>query len=182
MKKIRDAVGATAGEVLTYEGNLIEATYFSCSGGVTEDAVAVWGTDVPYLKSVASPGKEFATHYADTVVFSAEEFQAKLGLELEGPPILWFSAVTYTNGGGVESMTIGGQVFSGVQLRKILDLRSTAFTVTVQENTIEIETRGYGHRVGMSQYGADAMAASGSTYPQILAYYYQGTQLTHYSD
>jgi len=182
VEKIRNAVHSTAGEVLTYEGDFIEATYFSCSGGVTEDAVAVWGTDVPYLKSVVSPGEENAAHYTDTVYFSAEDFEAKLGLDLKGSPIQWFSAVTYTNGGGVESMTIGGEVFSGTQLRKMLDLRSTAFTVTVQENTIAIETRGYGHRVGMSQYGADAMAASGSTYPEILAYYYQGTELTRYFD
>ena len=182
LQKIREVVQSTEGKVLTYEGKLIEATYFSCSGGATEDAVAVWGTDVPYLKSVSSPGEEHATHYTDTVSFSADDFAERLGLELTGSPVQWFSAVTYTKGGGVESMTIGGEVFTGTQLRALLDLRSTAFTVTAQENLITIVTRGYGHRVGMSQYGADAMAASGCTYPEILAYYYQGTELTDYSD
>ena len=182
VQKISKIVQSTDGQVLTYDGELIEATYFSCSGGATEDAVAVWGTDVPYLKSVISPGEEHATHYTDSVCFSADDFAERIGVELSGAPVQWFSAVTYTNGGGVESMTIGGMVFTGTQLRKMLDLRSTAFTVTVQEDLITIVTRGYGHRVGMSQYGADAMAASGCTYPEILAYYYQGTELTDCRD
>lgn len=178
VQKIRELVLSTDGQVLTYEGKLIEATYFSCSGGVTEDAVAVWGTDVPYLQSVVSPGEEHAAHYTDTVTFSAADFSSKLGLELSGSPEEWFGAVTYTNGGGIATMTIGGEAFSGTQLRKLLDLRSTAFTVTTQDDAISIQTRGYGHRVGMSQYGADAMAAAGSTYSEILAYYYRGTELT----
>ncbi|MBR4290277.1 MAG: stage II sporulation protein D [Oscillospiraceae bacterium] len=179
---VRNLVASTDGQVLTYDGNLIEATYFSCSGGVTEDAVAVWGTDVPYLQSVPSPGEENAAYYTDTVTFSATDFASKLGVQLIGEPSQWFSDVTYTAGGGVETMMIGGQTYAGTQLRKLLSLRSTAFTVNVEGDTITIQTRGYGHRVGMSQYGADAMAASGSTYPEILAYYYQGTQLTQYSD
>ena len=182
IRRIRALVRSTDGQVLTYEGNLIEATYFSCSGGATEDAVAVWGTDVPYLQSVISPGEEQATHYTDTVTFTAAEFSSKLGLELSGMPSLWFTSVTYTNGGGVDTMTIGGEVFSGTQLRKMLNLRSTAFTVMTQADTITIQTRGYGHRVGMSQYGADAMAATGSTYSEILAHYYQGTELTYCFD
>ena len=182
IRRIRALVCSTDGQVLTYEGNLIEATYFSCSGGATEDAVAVWGTDVPYLQSVISPGEEQATHYTDTVTFTAAEFSSKLGLELSGMPSLWFTSVTYTNGGGVDTMTIGGEVFSGTQLRKMLNLRSTAFTVMTQADTITIQTRGYGHRVGMSQYGAEAMAATGSTYSEILAHYYQGTELTHCFD
>jgi len=182
IQHIRNLVASTDGQVLTYEGNLIEATYFSCSGGVTEDAVAVWGTDVPYLQSVASPGEEHATYFTDTVIFEADDFSSKLEKDLRGDPAQWFSDVTYTDGGGVATMTIGGESYSGTQLRKLLDLRSTAFTVTTEGDLITIHTRGYGHRVGMSQYGADAMAASGSTYPQILAYYYQGTVLTSLAD
>jgi len=144
--------------------------------------VAVWGTDVPYLQSVASPGEEHATYFTDTVIFEADDFSSKLEKDLRGDPAQWFSDVTYTDGGGVATMTIGGESYSGTQLRKLLDLRSTAFTVTTEGDLITIHTRGYGHRVGMSQYGADAMAASGSTYPQILAYYYQGTVLTSLAD
>ena len=178
LEKVRSAVTETSGIVLTYEGELIEAVYFSTSGGSTEDAAAVWGTDFPYLQSVSSPGEEGAAHYTDTVTFTPEEVAALLGAELSGDPKTWFTITTYTEGGGVASMTIGGQVYKGTQLRSKLGLRSTAFSVEVSDSRITVTTRGYGHRVGMSQYGADAMAATGSTYEEILAHYYPGTVLT----
>lgn len=180
--RMRSAVEQTAGQVLTYEGTLIEATYFSCSGGATEDAVAVWGTDVPYLRSVSSPGEEDAAHFTDTVTFSAEEFAGALGLKLTGKPEKWLGKTTYTAGGGVDTMVIGGETFQGTTLRKALSLRSTAFTITAGEDFITITTRGYGHRVGMSQFGADAMAVEGSTYREILAHYYQGTELVDWEN
>lgn len=180
--RIHSAVEATAGMVLTYDGELIEATYFSCSGGSTEDAVAVWGTDVPYLRATDSPGEENAAHYTDTVTFSGAEFASALALDLHGEPETWLGPVTYTAGGGVNTMLIGGVSFKGTALRKILDLRSTAFTMTAGEDSITVTTRGYGHRVGMSQYGADAMAVTGSGYEEILAHYYQGTTLERWSD
>lgn len=177
-EKVRRAVEATSGYVLTYGGELIEATYFSCSGGRTEDAVQVWGTDYPYLKSVESPGEESASHNTDTVTFTPEQFRNALGIPLSGSPRSWFGPPVYTQGGGVASMTVGGQEYSGTQLRSALGLRSTAFSITATDTLITITTRGYGHRVGMSQYGADAMAVSGSTYEQILAHYYRGAELT----
>lgn len=180
LAKVRNAVESTAGQVLSYEGKLIEATYFSCSGGTTEDAVAVWGTDVPYLQSVKSPGEEDATYYTDSVSFSVSEFASRLGINLTGNP--WVENVSYTAGGGVDTMVIGGLTFKGTELRKLLGLRSTAFTITATEDTVTVHTRGYGHRVGMSQYGADAMAAQGSTYKEILSHYYQGTELVNWFD
>ena len=180
--KIRSAVEATSGYVVTYQGEPIEATYFSCSGGITEDAVAVWGTEYPYLQSVDSPGEEGAKWYTDSVRFTAQEFQNKLGVTLSGEPNQWFGAVTYTEGSGVDTMMIGDVALKGTDLRKKLGLRSTNFTLEVQEGTIVIHTRGYGHRVGMSQYGADAMALQGSTYQEILAHYYQGTELAKVED
>lgn len=182
VQNIRDLISETDGQVLTYEGKLIEATYFSCSGGSTEDAVAVWGTDVPYLRSVTSPGEENAAHYTDTVTFSPTVFASKLGLALSGDASGWFGNVTYTAGGGVDTMEIAGQAFTGTELRKLLNLRSTAFDMTVVDGSIMVVTRGFGHRVGMSQYGADAMAKAGSNYREILTYYYQGTQLQQYTD
>lgn len=178
LEKVENAVLQTSGYVLTYGGALIEATYFSCSGGSTESAVAVWGTDYPYLRAVESPGEDKAIHDRDTVTFSAEKFQEALGVSLGGAPAEWFREVTYTDGGGVASMTIGDKSYTGQQLRSALGLRSTAFSMEVQENTIVITTRGYGHRVGMSQYGADAMAVQGKDFREILAHYYQGTDLT----
>lgn len=172
------AVAQTSGYVLTYDGALIEATYFSCSGGSTEDAVAVWGTDFPYLRATQSPGEEDATHFTDEAEFTATQFCALLGVSLDGDPSQWFGDVEYTSGGGVASMEIGGKVYSGTELRSMLTLRSTAFTIRVDSERICITTHGFGHRVGMSQYGADAMARAGSSYAEILTHYYSGAELT----
>ena len=179
---IKKLISETDGLVITYGGTLIEATYFSCSGGVTEDAVAVWGSEVPYLQSVTSPGEEEAIYYTDTVIYTKDELAARLGVTLGHNPALWVSDVTYTNGGGVATMTIGGERFTGTEVRKLLDLRSTAFTIVPDGAGVIIQTRGYGHRVGMSQYGADAMAAVGCTFEEILSHYYVGTKLTPYAD
>lgn len=169
----KEAVEATAGQVLVYDGKFIEATYFSGSGGRTEAAVAVWGTDVPYLQSVESPGEEGTAHYREETVFSAGAFLEKLGLS--GP--LTLGAVTYTEGGGVNSILICGKRFLGTQVRQILGLRSTAFQITHTGNQVRIETAGYGHRVGMSQYGANAMAEAGKGWKEILEHYYPGTEI-----
>ena len=177
LEEARQAVIQTQDQVLKYQGSLIDATYFSCSGGYTEDAVAVWGTDVPYLQAVASPGEEGAACFTDTVSFTAESFAKALGVELRGDPAGWLGAVTYTEGGGVKTMYIGGVAYSGTDLRSLLKLRSTAFTISAVGKTLVITTKGYGHRVGMSQYGAQAMAASGKDYRQILSYYYLGTNI-----
>ena len=173
----RSAAEETSGQVLTYGEVLIEATYFSCSGGSTEDAVAVWGRDFPYLRATDSPGEGKAVHYTDTVYFTEKEFQNALGISLPGTPDGWFGFTTYTSGGGVNTIRIGGRDYKGTELRKLLGLKSTAFTVSADPKGVTITTRGYGHRVGMSQYGADAMAEGGSSYEQILSYYYQGTSL-----
>lgn len=177
VEKIRSAVEDTDGLVLCYEGKLIDATYFSCSGGTTEDAVAVWGQDVPYLQSVESPGEEEAPRFTDSVSFSPAQLAGRLGLDSSGDPTAWFGSVTYTDGGGVEAMVIRGKTFTGTQLRQKLGLRSTAFSVQPSADAITITTRGFGHRVGMSQYGAQAMARAGSTCAEILAHYYTGAEL-----
>ena len=177
VEKVRHAVEATDGLVLRYGGALIDATYFSCSGGSTEDAVAVWGQDVPYLQAVESPGEEEAPRFTDSVSFSPSEFAGKLGLSASGEPAGWFGAVAYTDGGGVDTMVIRGKTFTGTQLRSKLGLRSTAFEIAVSGKTITITTRGFGHRVGMSQYGAQAMAQAGDSFGTILAHYYTGAEL-----
>ena len=182
IRKVQNAVMGTSGYVLTYEGELIEATYFSCSGGYTEDAVAVWGTDVPYLKAVSSPGEENAAHYTDETRFTRRELEERLEVQLLSDGGDWFSDMTYTAGGGIEQMRIGGKLFKGTELRKLLGLRSTAFAVTVENDHIIFKTRGFGHRVGMSQYGADAMAVEGHTYREILMHYYPGTILEYRTD
>ena len=182
LEKMSDAVFRTAGEVLTYQGALIEATYFSCSGGVTEDAVAVWGTDVPYLRSVSSPGEEGARNYESSFRYSKKEFLSHLGLPetLSLAPNSFLT--TYTQGNGVASLYIGNTEFTGVQIRSLLELPSTAFQLSIEGDDVLVDVKGYGHRVGMSQYGAEAMAVAGKTYDEILMHYYPGTKLESIHD
>ena len=180
IEKIESAVTATKDMVITFAGELIEATYFSCSGGYTEDAKAVWGADIPYLRAIESPGEESASRYVDTVSFSKEEFVSKLGCSMPDDQSKWVESVTYTSGGGVASVRLCGKIFTGTTVRQLLGLRSTAFTIAVVGDRVTITTKGFGHRVGMSQYGADAMAANDSTYEDILRHYYQGVEITRF--
>lgn len=180
VRKVFDAVMQTAGEVVYYGDQLIMATYFSSAGGTTEDAKAVWGNSFPYLTPVDSPEGD-DRYNGETVSFSVKEFQEKMGVTLKGKPESWFGAVTYTVGGGVDKIRIGGKLYSGITLREKLGLRSTDFTISTTDTAVTFTTNGYGHRVGMSQYGADAMAATGSDYKTILLHYYTGTHLGQYS-
>ena len=116
LDKVASAVESTADQVLTYNGKLIDATYFSCSGGQTEDAKAVWGVDIPYLQSIKSPGEESATHYIDTEMFTLSEFAELLGLKLGGSPQDWIGEITYTRGGGVDTIYICGQEYKGTTI------------------------------------------------------------------
>ena len=172
--KIYGAINATEGEVLVFDGKLIEATYFSSSGGKTEDAEAVWGKEVPYLVSVESEEPDSTYVYE----IGKEDFCDALGLSNSEIQI---ELITYTPGGGVAQIRINGKTFTGSQLRTSLGLRSTQMQLNVGEDLVEIVTNGYGHRVGMSQYGADAMACGGSDYRQILMHYYTGVSVLQYT-
>lgn len=180
--QITQAVCDTDGLVVTYDGTLIDATFFSCSGGKTEAALAVWGSDIPYLQSVDSPGEEDAPPYHDTVILSAEEFAKRIlelcpDANLSGSPVNWIGEITKTVGGGIDTVFIGGVAVKGTALRSALGLRSTDMGFAVTDSEITVTTRGYGHRVGFSQYGAKAMADSGSDFEEILTHYYQGTEI-----
>ncbi len=180
--KAAAAVAETDGQVLTYGGQLIDAVYFSCSGGFTEDAVAVWGSEIPYLQSVESRGEESAAKFESQVAVPLSRFrelvtQSNPQATLSGPSSGWFGAVTATEGGGVDTMEIGGCTFEGTELRTLFGLNSTCFTVSITQEAVIFQVRGYGHRVGMSQYGANAMAQAGSTYEEILLHYYTGVTL-----
>lgn len=174
---IEKAVSDTAGLILIYDDEPIEATYFSCSGGNTEDALAVWGSDVPYLKATESPGEEHAAHYTDTVRYSVSEVAELLGINLKRERDFQVGKISYTEGGGIDAIEICGKKFLGTTVRKKLSLRSTAFVISVTGSTVTVTTKGYGHRVGMSQYGADAMAEAGSDYCEILIHYYKGVEI-----
>ena len=180
LNKIKSAVKETSNQVITYNGTLIEATYFSCSGGMTEDAEAVWGNSVPYLQATFSPGEETAKHYVDTKTFTIKEFTTLLGINKKPSTGKWIENITYTDGGGIDTAKICGVEFKGTALRKKLGLKSTAIVMSVVGNTVTVTTKGYGHRVGMSQYGADAMAVQGKKYPEILSHYYKSTEIVTY--
>lgn len=182
LDKVTSAVNSTVNEVLMYEDALIDATYFSCSGGRTEDALSVWGADIPYLQSTESPGEESATHYVDTVTITTSTFLNNLGLATDAQPLNWIRSIQYTSGGGVDEIQICDKTYKGTEIRQKLGLRSTAFLISIIGDTVTITTKGYGHRVGMSQYGADAMALQGKTYDEILLHYYKDTELVRYRD
>lgn len=177
LEKVMTAVKDTAGQVIAFQGSLIEATYFSSSGGRTEDAVAVWGTEVPYLQTVASPGEEISSSYEVTTQISHSDFLNKLGFMDEERLYDGDIKITYTDGGGVDTLTVRDRIYSGTQVRALLGLKSTNLKIVLMDNEIQIITKGYGHRVGMSQYGAEAMAIRGCTYDEILKHYYTGVDV-----
>jgi len=181
-EKAASAVQETAGQVLTYNGNLIEAVYYSCSGGASEPAVAVWGTEVPYLQSVPSPGEEIAAKYESQVRIPFAKFKSILRGEdadvwFSVIPEYWIGETVYSDGGGVATMSLGGVTFTGTKLRSLFSLNSTLFNLSVGNGEMIFSVKGYGHRVGMSQYGAEAMAQAGKTYGEILRHYYTGVTI-----
>lgn len=181
-EKIRAAVAGTDGLIMTYDGAPIQAVFFSSADGSTEDAVAVWGNAVPYLVGVDSPEGENVPNYHTQVSFTAQEFrdiflQSCPGADLSGSPSGWFRNRTLTASGRVASLEVGGVEVKGTALRTMLGLRSTSFTVETGEDSVTFSVTGYGHGVGMSQYGANALAGQGKKFREILSWYYTGIEL-----
>ena len=183
-KKITEAVDSVLGQVITYDGSPIVAAYHAMSSGNTEDCKNIWsGNGLPYLVPVESPGDLLAPDYEAKVSFSADEVSQKLkirapDLQLPEDPGAWFSLGERTASGTLLGVTVGGSTFTGVQLRSALGLRSANFTVSFADGQFSFVTKGYGHGVGMSQYGADYFARQGQSYDAILAHYYKETTLT----
>lgn len=180
LEKIRTAVSETSGEYLTYEGEPVMAVFHSMGGGNTENSADVWGQSVPYLVSVSSPGEEVAENYNTTLTITFDEFKTKIlsahpEASISSP--MDISEPVLTEGGHVKSMIIGGASVSGTELRSLFSLRSTMFSLSFSDNNVTFSVTGYGHGVGMSQYGANAMAKEGKTYQEILSHYYSGTTL-----
>ena len=176
---IRQAVECTKGEVLLYNDQLICATYFACSGGKTEDAQSVWGEEYPYLKAVVSRGDDCGCD-AMQVKMTKQELERSLDTELTGTAEEWIGFRMDTPGDGVALVRIGSKLYTGTELRQIFQLKSTMVDITAAENAIIFETQGYGHRVGMSQHGANAMAEAGNNYSSILLHYYTDVTLAEY--
>ncbi len=180
--KIADAVDSTIGKIVTYNGEPINAFFHSNSGGSTETVSNVWGgTDYPYLQSVETSGEEGYTQYASTVTLTKEEVlqkiqeshpEAQIDFNTENA----IQIIEYTESGRVKTIQFGNIQISGVEARTIFGLKSAKFNIEITDN-ITFNVTGYGHGVGLSQTGADAMAKTGANYEQIINHYYTGIKI-----
>ncbi|MBR0025806.1 MAG: stage II sporulation protein D [Clostridia bacterium] len=183
-EKVAAAVYATSGEVLLYDGELIEALYHSTSGGRTEDSENVFSAALPYLRAVDSPGEEDAPRYERTVKFSEKSFLKKLNAAFPKADLKDAEEVRVLSryeSGRVERAQVGKVTATGRELRKALSLDSANFTLKYKGDTVLVTTRGFGHGVGMSQLGANAMAQAGADYRGILTHYYTGVTVASLS-
>ncbi|MGI5963851.1 MAG: stage II sporulation protein D [Lawsonibacter sp.] len=181
-QKIQQAVEETDGLGILYQGQPIQALFFSSAAGKTVDAVEVWGNHVDYLQSVDSPEGEEVPNYHSQVVLSSEQvkqavLEAYPGADLSGDPGQWFGEAVYSGEGLVSSIPVGGVTLTGSQVRTLFSLRSATFTVAWDGEAFTFDVTGYGHGVGMSQYGANAMAKEGNDFTAILTWYYTGTEV-----
>jgi stage II sporulation protein D len=183
--KVTDAVKETAGEVLTVNGKLVmEPFYFAVSSGKTENASDVFSDEETYLKSVSSPGEEVAPKYRSTVKVSYSDFIDKINSQYSNSGLTigtlknGVEIKSRTEGGSVKELKVGRITLAGVKFRSIMGLNSANFNIKFNSNSIEISCIGYGHGVGMSQWGANAMAKSGKSYKDILDHYYKGIEIT----
>lgn len=180
--KITAAVQDTAGEIMTYDGKPVTAVFYAISSGKTERAADVWGSDVPYLQSVDSPVDKNAPGFESTVSMSVQEFKNKMSAArpeaaFSANPQEWYQNEVRSEGGGVTHAVIGGVEVKGGDIRTIFGLRSTNFTLQLSQDQAVFQVKGYGHGVGMSQWGAKFYAEEGKNYKDILKLYYQGVSI-----
>lgn len=177
-KKIVEAVESTQGEILVYQNKLIDPVYHSsCGGGQTENSEEVWKYPFPYLVSVQCPEHQEG-YYQDSKTISLESVDVALGTNLaQGSSTNSLQVLERSKAGRIKSISVDGKTFPGTELRTKLGLRSTWFTWEINKDQITFTTRGYGHGVGMCQYGANHLAQEGQTYKQILKHYYKGVEI-----
>ncbi|MGG3625318.1 stage II sporulation protein D [Bacillus gobiensis] len=177
IKKVTDAVASTQGKILTYDGKPISPSFFSTSNGYTENSEAYWQNKIAYLKSVKSSWDEKSPKFKDTKKFSVAEFEQKLGVNLkDGNSIGEITA--RTPGKRVATAVINGKSLTGREIREKLGLRSADFQWVRNNDTITLTTKGFGHGIGMSQYGAHYLAKDGKTAEEIVKYYYKGVEIS----
>ena len=181
-EKIQYAVRSTDARVITYAGEPIEAVFFSSAASRTEDAVNVWGNAVSYLVGVDSPEGDDVPNYHTEVTLEAGQVKQIVlerypGADLSGNPGGWFKNRVLTASGRVDTMDVGGITIKGTELRSLFGLRSTCFTVSAGAQSVTFRVTGYGHGVGMSQYGANALAKEGKSCDEILKWYYTGVEI-----
>ncbi|MCK0470055.1 stage II sporulation protein D [Halalkalibacter sp. APA_J-10(15)] len=176
MKRIEEAVLSTQGQVLTYDDEPIDAMFFSTSNGYTENSEDYWENEIPYLRSVESPWDQRSPRFTAETTFTVEEFEQRLGVTLPEDQSVGVISER-TKGSRVAKVNINGTELSGRYVREELGLDSSDFQWRREGNHIVVQTRGWGHGVGMSQYGADGMAKEGSDYEEIVNHYYQGVTI-----
>lgn len=183
-KKIQKAVDDTKGMILTYNGQIAGAIkYHSSSGGKTEDSINVFGYSKPYLTSVESPYEKTAPVFQSKVVLSRNDFIKKIKSmspenKISNKNIAGSVKILgYTDGGRVKEIKIGNKVFTGIDIRWGMGLKSAAFSIAIDKKNVTFSVRGYGHGVGMSQWGANEMGKRGKKYSEILEHYYKGTKI-----
>lgn len=177
--KISRAVDDTAGEIMTYKGEIISAVFHSTSSGSTEAAVDVWGSDVPYLQSVKSEGDEQSPKFHSELTVSEDEFRHTVDEHVDGTD--WsgelISNINRSDAGGIISLDVGGVNIKGTDFRSMFSLRSTNIEIKCGDGEVNMLVKGFGHGVGMSQYGADYLASAGKKYDEILKTYYTGIKI-----
>ena len=174
--KIVSAVNSTKGQVVKYNGNYIEALYHSTSNGKTENAKEVWGQDIPYLKSVDSSWDKKTSSYLKIDNKEFNTLMKVLGINFDKNTNI--EILSRDESGRVSEVKVADKTYTGVEFRTLLNLRSADFDISVTDNGLEIITRGYGHGVGMSQYGANEMAKLGYNYKDIINHYYTNVKIT----
>ncbi|MDO4535315.1 MAG: stage II sporulation protein D [Clostridium perfringens] len=183
-EKIRSAVEKTKGLIVSYEGAIIKyPQYFATSSGKTEEAESVFSMDIPYLQSVESPGEEEAPKYESSITYSKNNFinilKNNLSISdltlnnLEG----MVEILSRNTGDTVKEIKVGTSILTGIEFRQIFGLNSANFSISFQGDNVIIDCRGYGHGVGMSQWGANAMAKNGSNYTEIIKHYFKGSDI-----
>lgn len=182
IKILEQAIVDTNSQVITYEDKPILAVFYSTSSGYTEKASDVWGADMPYLQSVASPGEEEAPAYQGRVEITRTDFWNIFKGEFPeaNPSQTPFGEIERSPAGGILTIEICGVTVTGSTVRQLYGLNSTNFIVGLSGDHVVFETKGFGHGVGLSQYGARAMAMEGRSYQDILAWYYTSTDLVLY--
>ena len=184
--KITEAVNNTIGQIITYNGEPINAFFHSNSGGTTEMPINVWGgSGYPYLQVVQTSGEENYSQYSSEVELTKQEVIDKIKEKHSEIQIDWnqenqIEITEHTDSGRVKTIKFGNINLSGVEARTIFGLRSANFTVEVKEENIKFQVKGYGHGVGLSQTGSDSLAKQGKNYQEIIKHYYQGIEIINY--
>lgn len=180
--RIVNAVDTVIDYEIVYDGEPILAAFHAISSGTTENAENVWGKSLPYLTEVDSAGDKLAPNYASSVTVSETELKKALGIESEKTGTELVKDARYTSSGTLTDVEIGGKSFTGAELRKAFSLRSGNIKFEFEDGSVTLSVVGYGHGIGMSQYGADYYARQGYTWREIIAHYYPGTEIKKISE